>query len=159
MPELYNKHRPKKFKQVKGQKEAVQVLSDMVKKRNVHHALLFTGPSGCGKTTLTRILGAKIGCASHNYKEYNVASYGGIDLVRSIEDKYKSYPMGSRSKVYVLDEAHELTRAAQEAILKILEDCPKFTYFMLCTTQPEDLIKTIQTRVMEIKVNPLDEKE
>lgn len=152
---MYRQHRPTKFKDVIGQDEAVKVLTNWLNKHKMPHAIRFTGPSGCGKTTIARILGVKLGAGKHDYKEINCAGKGGIDMVRAIQDNIDSYPMFGKVKVYVLDEAHELTRAGQEGLLKVLEDCPKHAYVFLCTTQPEDLIKTILTRATEIRINPL----
>ena len=154
--ELYRSHRPNKLSEVKGQEHAVQVLKGYAESKSLPHALLFTGPSGCGKTTLTRILSKLLKVNEHDYREIDAGSKGGVDVVRDIKDKIGLVAFGGRKKVYVIDEAHELTRAAQEALLKTAEECPKHAYIFLCTTDPKDLLPTIKTRFTEIQVSALE---
>ena len=153
--ELYKKHRPETFDQVFGQGTVCAQLAKAVAKRDVPHAVLFTGPSGCGKTTLARILRRQIGCGDADFTEANCAKERGIDLVRSITRRIGLAPIDGRCRVWLLDEAHQLTGDAQSAILKELEDQPKHAYFMLCTTHPQKLIKTIRTRCTEYAIKPL----
>ncbi len=155
MHELYRKHRPKVFKDVVGQPEAVKVLTEMVKRSQVAHAILFTGPSGCGKTTLARILKTKLECSPTDFCEINAADSRGIEVVRDIRTRMALSPLGGKSRVWLIDEAHKLTGDAQTALLKMLEDPPSHVYFMLCTTEPGKLLKTILTRCTEVKVKAL----
>ena len=155
--ELYKKHRPKKISEVVGQDDAVAVLKDMVRRNAVPHTLLFTGPSGCGKTTLARILKNKLKCADSDFQELNAAKERGIDMVREIEKRCGLAALGGGSRMWLVDESHQLTAAAQDAFLKLLEDTPRHVYFVLCTTDPQKLKKTIRTRCTEIKVKELSD--
>jgi DNA polymerase III gamma/tau subunit len=154
--EFYIKHRPTVFKRVKGQREAVKTLRGLLKKKSgLPHGLLFTGPSGCGKTTFAYILQKKIGCGDADFREYDIADFRGIDTIREMRSKLKLSPIDGKVKIYLLDEAHQLTTDAQNALLKMLEKCPSFVYIMLATTEPNKLKTTIKTRCTEIKVSPL----
>jgi DNA polymerase III subunit gamma/tau len=119
--------------------------------------LLFTGPSGCGKTTFAYILREKLGCGEADFHEKDVADFRGIDLIREIKVQRKLWPIDGEVKIYLLDEAHQLTSDAQNALLKMLEDHKKHrhVYYMLATTEPNKLKNTIRTRCTEIKVDPL----
>ncbi len=153
--ELYKQFRPTEFADVHGQKEAVAMLTKMVERRDVPHTLLFCGPSGTGKTTLARILRTKIGCSDGDFREMNGASSRGIDDIRDIQSKLSLLPVKGRCRVILVDECHALTRDAQHSFLKMLEDTPKHVYFMLCTTEPTKLLKTIVTRCTEVKCKEL----
>ena len=118
----------------------------MVKEDKVPHAILFTGPSGCGKTTLARILRSDVGCSDHDFNEVNCADFRGIDMVREMGHRIGLSAFGGATRVHLIDEAHQLTGLAQNALLKMLEDPPDHVYFMLATTNPEKLLKTVQTR-------------
>jgi len=153
--ELYKKHRPTAFKGVIGQEEACKTLLSMTKGKKVPHALLFTGPSGCGKTTLARIVRGKIECGDSDFYEVNTANFRGIDTVREIDQRMRLAPVSGKTRVWLIDEAHKLTNDAQNAILKMLEDTPRHVYFMLCTTEPNKLIKAIITRCTEVRCQPV----
>ncbi len=158
--ELYRKHRPRTLKEVVGQPEAVESLKQMLKKGSVPHALLLTGPSGTGKTTLARILKERLKCSDMDFQEINAASSRGIDTIRDIQGGMMLSPMDGECRIYLLDEAHQLTARkggdAQTAILKLLEDTPSHVYFMLASTHPQDLLPTIRTRCTEINLKPLE---
>lgn len=153
--ELYKKYRPKLFKHVVGQPDAVRVLEDMLRRREVAHTILFTGPSGCGKTTLARIMKEKLECGAMDFNEVNCADSRGIDMVRDIQRRMGLAPVGGKCRIWLLDEVQALTKDAQSALLKILEDTPSHVYFMLCTTDPHKLLATIKTRSTEVRVKPL----
>lgn len=155
--EFHSKYRPRTYKQVVGQDQAVQVLSSM--KGRIPHALCFHGPSGTGKTTLARIVGSELGCKGSDYREINAASSRGVDTVREIESKMNLAPMHGSCRVYCLDEAHRLTGDAQSALLKMLEDAPWATYFILATTHPEKLLPTIRTRCTEIAMKTVGDDD
>lgn len=157
--ELYKKYRPKTLEDIIGQPEAVSVLKRLLKTTNVPNSILFSGPSGCGKTTLARILKKELGCHNSCYLELNAASSRGIDTIRQIQDRINLAPIAGKCRMYVIDEAHQLTKDAQNALLKILEDTPKTAYLILCTTDPTKLIKTIITRCTEIKVKGFPESK
>ncbi len=159
MKELYKKHRPKDFNEVVGQESAAKTLSSLISKDKIPHALLFTGPSGCGKTTLIRILAKKLKCSKMDYFERNCADFKGIDTIRDIRGSMMTAPLKGRCKIYAIDEAHKLTNDAQNAFLKILEDTPSHIYFMLATTDPQKLLKTVRTRCTEITLKAIPDKE
>ncbi len=159
MTELYKKYRPKKFNEIIGQTEAVKILTDLGIKGEIPHAILMSGPSGTGKTTLARILRKKLKCSDADYVEMNAADARGIDAIRDISQRVGSAPIGGRTRVWVVDEVHGLTSQAQDSFLKLLEDTPKHAYFVLLTTDPQKLKKTIRTRCTEIKCNLLTDVE
>jgi replication-associated recombination protein RarA len=150
--EFYKKDRPKQFEQVHGQPKAVAALKGFFDRGEVPHAMLFTGPSGCGKTTLVRILARMVGCSKIDFSEYNSARVRGIDTAREIISRVNAAPIGGTSRVWYLDEVHQMTKDAQNALLKVLEDTPAHAYFMLATTEPDKLIKAIHTRCTTIEL-------
>jgi DNA polymerase III gamma/tau subunit len=157
--ELYKTHRPKTFKGVLGQPEAVKVLSTFVANNSIPHAILFTGPSGCGKTTLGRILKNKLQCGEQDYTEINCADFRGIDMVREVRSRMQLAPMSGKVRIWFIDEAHKLSNDAQNAFLKILEDTPKHVYLFLATTDPDKLLTTVKTRCTEVRVRALGPSE
>ena len=157
--ELYKKYRPKNFKRVIGQESILEQMISMVHNNQFPHATLFSGPSGCGKTTLARIKRNKLDCGDQDFAEVNCADFRGIDMVRDIRQRMNLAPISGDCRVWLIDEAHQLSSQAQNAFLKILEDTPRHVYFMLATTDPQKLIPTIRTRCSEFKVAPLSSKE
>lgn len=157
--ELYKKYRPTTFEEMFGQPEACRVLQDFIKRKDVPHAILFTGPSGVGKTTLARILREEIGCGVEDFFELNCADCRSIDDIRAIRQRMGTSPMAGRARVWCIDEGHQLTKDAQEAFLKMLEDTPRHVYFFIATTDPAKLLRTIRTRCTEIKLHPLSQSE
>jgi DNA polymerase-3 subunit gamma/tau len=157
--ELYKKYRPKTFKGVLGQEAAVSSLVKLIEKGQVPHAILLSGPSGCGKTTIARILKNVLQCSDADFTELNCADFKGIDMIRDIRRHSSLHPLAGKCRMWVIDEAHKLTNDAQNAFLKILEDTPSHVYFVLCTTDPQKLLKTIITRCTEIKLQPLSHKD
>ncbi len=155
MSELYKKHRPKSLSDIVGQPEIVKLLQQKLAQNNLPHALLFSGPSGCGKTTLARILRKELHCGRYDFNEVNCADVRGIDEVRKIRARMGQSPLGGKCRIWLIDEAHKLTNDAQNALLKMLEDTPNHVYFMLATTDPQKLLRTIRTRCTEISVKPL----
>lgn len=157
--ELYRRYRPKLFKHVRGQQEAIQVLKDWCEKKKVPHFLLFTGASGCGKTTLARILKEKLECCDDNFMEVNCADTNGVEVIRQIRGRMGLSPLGGeKARIWLMDECHALTTQAQNAFLKMLEDTPSHVYFFLATTDPQKLTKTVITRASEVKVKLLTPK-
>lgn len=150
--ELYKKHRPTTFKQMVGQSQAVAMLLGMVRGNNLPHSILFSGPSGCGKTTLARILRTKLQCDEVDYREVNSSDDRGIDGIRRLRDQIRLAPIGGACRIILLDEAHQITGDAQEALLKILEDTPRHVYLFLCTTEPDKLKTAIRTRCTEVNL-------
>ncbi len=154
---LYQDVRPKKLEDFIGHKSLKSSLQGLLKqdKKDTPHTFLFSGDSGCGKTTLARILSSEFGCIDQNIFEYNAANTRGIDSIRDLTDKVAILPMGGTAKAYILDESHQLTKAAQQSLLKVIEDVPEHVYFFFCTTNPENLIKTIRNRCAEYTVGKL----
>lgn len=149
--ELYKKYRPENLDDVVEQGAAVQQLNGMISSRRAPHTMLFTGPSGCGKTTLARIMRVALGCSDGDFQELNAAKERGIDMVRAVAACMGRAPLHGRCRVWLIDEAHQLSKDAQGALLKMLEDTPKHVYFMLATTDPQKLQAAIKTRCTEIK--------
>jgi len=160
MRELHLEERPKTFKRVVGQSAAVKQLAGLAKSDGgIPHFLLFTGASGCGKTTLARIVRKKLKCGDPDFTEINAAENRGIEMVRKLQSQINLAPMDGACRVWLIDEAQQLTADAQGAFLKLLEEPPGHAYIMLATTNPEKLRKAIRTRATEIKVRLLDEDE
>lgn len=155
MTSLYNKYRPTSLEDVVGQSQAVAMLKKFVQKKKVPHTILFSGDSGCGKTTLARIMATHVGCNDLDLIEINSASFRGIDTVREIKQQCRMAPISGKSRVWIIDECHQLTKDAQNAFLKLLEEPPSHSYFFLATTEPKKLLKTIQTRCTSVKVRSL----
>ncbi len=158
MRELHLEERPHRLDQLIGQDDAVAQLKGL-SKTGMPHCLLFTGPSGCGKTTLARIVRKRLKCGDADFVEKNCAQERGIDLVRTLTKLVGLSPIDGDSRVYLIDECHQLTGEAQAAFLKLLEEPPDHVYFMLATTNPEKLKDTIITRCTQIRVRGLSEAE
>lgn len=152
MKELYKVYRPKKLADVKGQDAAVKTIQKFVEKDKLPQTLLISGPSGTGKTTLARIIRKKIKCSKIDFMEINGSDKNGIDDMRYIRSQIYKAPFKGECKVWLIDEAHKISSAAQDMILTMLEDTPKNVYFMLATTDPMKLKKPIRTRSTEIKL-------
>jgi len=157
--ELYKKHRPTKLSELIGQDTAVGVLTDLGKKKRIPHFLLLTGGSGQGKTTLARILKTKLKCSDQDFTELNCADFRGVDMVRDIRRAITLAPLAGPCRIWLIDEAHQMTRVGQEACLKMLEDTPEHVHFIFATTDPAKLIKTIKTRATEINLRPLSDTD
>lgn len=147
---LYRKYRPKSFEDVSGQAEIINLLTSAIKNNKVSHAYLFCGSRGTGKTTVARIFAEKVGCNSEDIIELDAASNRGIDEVRDLREAVRTAPFSSPYKVYIIDEAHMLTKEAANALLKTLEEPPSHVIFILATTDPEKLPSTIVSRCQKI---------
>ena len=141
------KYRPKTFDDMTEQEYIKIILENQIKDDAIQNAYLFTGPAGCGKTTSARIFANMINESKGNPIEIDAASNNGVEQVRSIIDEAKFKPIDSKYKVYILDECHMLSIGAWNAMLKLLEEPPKTTIFILCTTDPQKIPKTILSRV------------
>lgn len=157
---LHLDYRPKTLNEVEGNRSTVDALKTVLaRKTDIPHAMLFTGSSGCGKTTMGRIVANHLGCAPADFREVDSADFRGIDSIREIRNAARLRPIAGPVRVWLLDECHKLTNDAMNALLKILEDTPPHVYFILCTTDPEKLLKTIKSRCMQFNVAPLSEKQ
>ena len=155
--EYHRKHRPKSLDELVGQPTAVSQLKGF---KRIPQALMLVGPSGVGKTTTARILRDMLGVARSDYHEVNAASSRGIDTVREMKLIMDKHAL-AKAKMCVFDEAHQLSKRkdgdAQTALLKMLEEPPRDAYYILCTTDPDDLLKTIRTRCTKVEFKSVSE--
>ena len=143
---LYRKYRPAKFPEVIGQEAVVTALERASKDGRIGHAYLFSGGRGTGKTTLARIFATAIGTTPSDLYEMDAASNRGIDDVRELREAVRTLPFESKYKVYIIDEAHMLTKDAWNALLKTLEEPPAHVVFIFATTEKDKIIDTILSR-------------
>lgn len=141
---LYHTYRPKTLTEFLGNPEINEALithfSQPPEKWSRAH--IIEGPSGCGKTTLARIIANEfLGASNLTFTEINTADNRGIDTVRDIIEQYKHKPLGGKYQIFLIDEAHGLTKDAKRALLKPLEDAPSHVFFFLCTTNVTELLK------------------
>jgi DNA polymerase-3 subunit gamma/tau len=156
---LHLDYRPKNLEELKGNDAIKSSLSTVLGRNDKPHAFLLHGPTGCGKTTIARIIALTLKCDPAAVYEYNSSNTRGIDTIREIDSTCRYAPLEGNYRVYVIDECHKLTNDAQNAFLKLLEDTPKHVFFILCTTEPEKLIKTIHTRCTAYQVKTLKDAE
>lgn len=147
---LYRKYRPQEFKEVLGQDLAIQVLETAINQDKIYHAYIFAGDRGTGKTTVARIFAKNIGCSQDDIFELDAASNNKVEDIRLIIDATQASTFGSRYKVYILDEAHMLSKSAFNALLKTLEEPPSHVIFILATTDKHKIPDTIISRCQEI---------
>jgi DNA polymerase-3 subunit gamma/tau len=166
---LYRKYRPATFAEVVGQEHVTEPLSTALSAGRIHHAYLFSGPRGCGKTSSARILARSLNCAqgptatpcgvcdscvalapngpgSIDVVELDAASHGGVDDTRELRDRAFYAPAQSSYRVFIIDEAHMVTTAGFNALLKIVEEPPEHLIFVFATTEPEKVLPTIRSR-------------
>lgn len=155
---LYRKYRPQNFKDVVGQEQVVTLLENSIKQKKIGHAYLFCGGRGTGKTTVARIFARDIGCNPEDIIEIDAASNRGIDEIRELRDAVRTAPFSSPYKVYIVDEAHMLTKEAANALLKTLEEPPSHVVFILATTDPDKLPQTIVSRCQKVEFKQPDVK-
>lgn len=155
MASLAVKYRPKTFSDVTEQTLIVEMLSNMCKSGLSNRNFLLTGPAGCGKTTLARIIGNTLNDNTGEIIEIDAASYSGADKMREIVQQARTYPIGSKYKVFVIDEVHSLSSQAWQVLLKTLEESPAMSVFLLCTTNPEKIPSTILSRVQVFQLSKI----
>jgi DNA polymerase III subunit gamma/tau len=177
---IARKYRPQTFSEIVGQGHVTKTLANAIKSNRVAHAYIFSGVRGVGKTTTARILAKALNCAkgptpepdnecpsckeiaagaSIDVLEIDAASNRGIDQIRELREMVRYAPASSRFKVVILDEAHQLTDEASNALLKTLEEPPDRVIFILATTQPEDLAETIKSRAQLFQFRSLSFSE
>jgi DNA polymerase-3 subunit gamma/tau len=177
---IARKYRPQTFKEIVGQEHVTRTLANAIQSNRVAHAYIFSGVRGVGKTTTARILAKALNCAkgptaepdntcdscreisagtSLDVLEIDAASNRGIDQIRELREMVRYAPAASRYKVVILDEAHQLTDEASNALLKTLEEPPERVIFILATTRSEDLVETIKSRAQLFQFRSLTFKE
>lgn len=141
------KYRPTDFSSLTEQSAIKDILENQIKTKTFQHGYLFTGPSGTGKTTSARIFANMINDGKGNPIEVDAASNSGVDNIRQIIEDAKRKPLDAEYKIFIVDECHSLSNGAWQALLKTLEEPPKFTIFIFCTTDPQKIPSTILSRV------------
>lgn len=141
------KYRPKVFEDMTEQSAIKDILMNQLETKTFQHGYLFTGPAGTGKTTSARIFANMINAGKGNPIEVDAASNSGVDNIRQIIEDAKRKPLDAEYKIFIVDECHSLSNGAWQALLKTLEEPPKFTIFIFCTTNPEKIPATILSRV------------
>jgi DNA polymerase-3 subunit gamma/tau len=178
---LARKYRPKRFDQMVGQEHVVRALSNALEQNRLHHAYLFTGTRGIGKTTVSRILAKSLNCTGADgsggitahpcgvcsacteidadryidYIELDAASNRSIDEIRDLIERAAYKPGIGRFKVFMIDEAHQLTKDAFNALLKTLEEPPDYLKFVLATTDPDKMLPTVLSRCLQFNLRPM----
>ncbi len=178
---LARKYRPRNFEQMVGQEHVVRALSNALASGRLHHAYLFTGTRGIGKTTVSRILAKSLNCTGPDgqggvtaqpcgqcsacreidsdrfidYIELDAASNRSIDEIRDLIERAAYKPAVGRYKVFMIDEAHQLTKDAFNALLKTLEEPPEYLKFVLATTDPEKMLPTVLSRCLQFNLRPM----
>lgn len=156
------KYRPQTMDEIIGNASAVSVLKSQLSAESqqpLSKSILLHGPTGCGKTTLARIIAKELGVDGADLKEIDSADFRGIDTIREVRKQSQYKPLQSPYRVWIFDECHMMTKDAQNALLKALEDTPKHIYYILCTTDPQKLLPTIRGRCSELKVETLNDGE
>ena len=143
---LYRKYRPKNFADVVGQDHVIKVLEAETKSGNISHAYLFSGTRGTGKTSVARIFAESIGTSQNDIYEIDAASNTSVDDIRALNESVFTLPFESKYKVYILDEAHMLSKSASNALLKTLEEPPTHVIFILATTETHKIPETVLSR-------------
>jgi len=178
---LARKYRPRSFEQMVGQEHVVRALTNALTQQRLHHAYLFTGTRGIGKTTVSRILAKSLNCTGPDgtggitahpcgqcgacleidadryidYIELDAASNRGIDEIRDLLERAAYKPSVGRFKVFMIDEAHQLTKESFNALLKTLEEPPEYLKFVLATTDPEKMLPTVLSRCLQFNLRPM----
>ncbi|MBQ2856723.1 MAG: DNA polymerase III subunit gamma/tau [Bacteroidaceae bacterium] len=156
MASLANKYRPQRFNEVVEQSLVVEMIRKLCESEELNNRnFLLIGPAGCGKTSLGRIIAREINDNKGEPIELDAASHSGVDSVREIIQQARSYPVGSKYKVFILDEVHSFSQQAWQVLLKTLEEGPAMSVFVLCTTNPEKIPATILSRVQTFQISKI----
>ena len=158
---LHLDYRPMKFSEIIGNKSTIETIKNKIQGEDPPHSIILHGPSGCGKTTIARIIADELNCniKSNDFVELDIAQLTGVETAREIRQNMHFLPMESGCRVWLLDEFHKASNSFQNAMLKALEDTPKHVFFILCTTEPGKIIKTVQTRCQKYKVKSLNDEQ
>ena len=159
MKSLAVKYRPNTFDAVCGNQVTVQILQRVLEMGSPKNAYLFAGPSGCGKTTLARIFANALNNGIGDPIEIDAASNNGVDQVRAIIESANQRSLTGTYKIYIIDECHAITSAGWQAFLKGIEETPKYTIFIFCTTEPNKIPATILNRVQRFNIAKIDAQE
>lgn len=151
------KYRPKTFDDLTEQGAIKDILNNQISTKTFQHAYLFTGPAGTGKTTSARIFANEINNGQGNPIEVDGASNSGVDNIRRIIDDSKKKALDAEYKIFIVDECHALSSGAWQAMLKLLEEPPKTSIFILCTTDPQKIPATIMSRVQRYQFNKISD--
>lgn len=152
------KYRPKTFDDMTEQSAIKDILMNQLETKTFQHGYLFTGPAGTGKTTSARIFANMINAGKGNPIEVDAASNSGVDNIRQIIEDAKRKPLDAEYKIFIVDECHSLSNGAWQALLKTLEEPPKFTIFIFCTTDPQKIPSTILSRVQRYNFQKISNK-
>lgn len=153
MTVLYRVHRPSTWNEVVGQDHVVSALKDAILQDRIAHAYLFAGSRGTGKTSIARILAKALKTANEDVYEIDAASNTGVDNIRDLREHVNVLPFSSKYKVYIIDEAHMLSKAAWNALLKTLEEPPAHVLFIFATTDADKVLDTIISRCQVFRFN------
>lgn len=153
---LATKYRPSTWEEVVGQDSIISILTKQIETDNIKNTYIFSGASGCGKTTVARLFINKLNDNKGQPLELDAASNSGVDNIRDITKAAQERSIDSKYKAYIIDECHALSNQAWQAFLKCIEEPPKYTIFIFCTTEPNKIPDTIKNRCMRFNFNRVE---